>query len=443
MDHPQIATQDVDIGIPAGEIQSAGAAEPGEDLTQRIIRTVRLCWMKRRMFALILGGGVLLALVIAISLPAVYTSTTSVMPPDNGSSSSSLLSLLSTSVPGAAQGGALLGVKTPSALYDEILTSRTTQEALVKQFDLMHQYKSRFMDDACKRLAADTAIREDVKSGVVSISVKAHSPQLATNLAQAYVSELNRVLTDNSTSDARRERVFLEGRLKEVKKDLDDSSMALSKFASKSKTIDVTYQPRATLESELKLREEMIDARSELAGLEQTYSKDNVRVLTARARLAALQQQIDKANGGASAPGPNTRDSSYPSTGDFPALGVTYSDLDRNVRVDEQLWEALTKQYEESKVQEAKEIPTVRVLDVANLPERRSGPARIVIALFGAFLSFLAAVIAVKCTAVWEEIDPGDERKKLVRDIFGKTPSSQHRRSHLPGMIQNLKRPLN
>jgi uncharacterized protein involved in exopolysaccharide biosynthesis len=392
------------------------------------------------MFSLILGAGVLLALVIAFALPAVYTSTTSVMPPDNAASGSSLLSMLSSTVPGAAQSGAMLGVKTPSALYEEILTSRTTQEALVKQFDLMRQYKSRFIADACKRLAAHTAIREDVKSGVVSISVNAHSPQLASNLAQAYVSELNRVLTESSTSDARRERVFLEGRLKEVKKDLDDSSMALSKFASKNRTIDVTYQPRATLESELKLREEMIDARSELAGLEQTYSKDNVKVLTARARLAALQQQIDKASGGASAPGPNKSDSSYPSTGDFPALGVTYSDLDRNVRVDEQLWEALTKQYEESKVQEAKEIPTVRVLDVANFPERESGPARITIALFGAFLSLLAAVIAVKSIAVWEEIDPDDERKKLVRDILGKTPASQYSRSHLPEMIQNLKR---
>jgi uncharacterized protein involved in exopolysaccharide biosynthesis len=316
-------------------------------------------------------------------------------------------------------------VKTPSALYDEILASRTLRETLVKQFDLMHHYKSRLIEDACKRLADDTAIRENVKSSVVSISVKADSPQLASGLAQAYVSELNRILTNNTTSDARREREFLEGRLKEVKKDLDESSLALSKFAAKNKTIDVTYQSRATLGEEFKLREEMIEARSELAGLEQTYSKDNVRVITARAKLAALQQQVDKANGGPNSPGPDANNASYPSTGEFPALGVTYSDLDRNVRVDEQLWEALTKQYEESKVQEAKEIPTVRILDPANMPQRRSGPARMVIILFGAFLSFLAAIVAVNSIAFWEEMDPWDERKKLLTDIFGKAVNRQ------------------
>jgi uncharacterized protein involved in exopolysaccharide biosynthesis len=381
--------------------------------------------MKRRIFLQILGTGMLLAVIIAFALPGVYISTTSVMPPDNSSSGSSLMSMVSNTLPGTASGSALLGVKTPSALYDEILASRTLRETLVKQFDLMRHYKSRLIEDACKHLADDTVIRENVKSNVVSISVKADSPQLASGLAQAYVSELNRIVTNNTTSDARREREFLEGRLKEVKKDLDESALALSKFSAKNKTIDVAFQSRATLGEEFKMREEMIEARSELAGLEQTYSKDNVRVLTARARIAALQQQMDKANGGADAPGPNANNTSYPSTGEFPALGVTYSDLDRSVRVDEQLWEALTRQYEESKVQEAKEIPTVRVLDAANMPQRRSGPARTVIILFGAFLSFLTAIVAIKSVAFWEEMDPWDERKKLLTDIFGKAVNRQ------------------
>jgi uncharacterized protein involved in exopolysaccharide biosynthesis len=381
--------------------------------------------MQRRMFSMILGTGILLAVIIAFALPSVYTSTTSVMPPDNASSNSGLMSMLSSAVPATSQAGASLGVKAPSALYDLILASRTVREALVKQFDLMHHYRSRLIEDACKRLAEDTSIREDVKSGVVWISVRADSPQLASDLAQTYVSELNRVLTNNSTSDGRRERVFLEGRLKEVKKDLDESAIALSKFSIKNKTIDVTFQSRATLESEFKLREEIVEARSELAGLEQTYSKDNVRVLTARAKLAALQQQMDKASGGANAPGPKANDSSYPSAGEFPALGVTYSDLDRRMVMDEQVWEALTKQYEESKVQEAKEIPTARVLDTANMPQRRSGPARTVIILFGAFLSFLAAIVAVTSIAFWEEMDPWDERKRLLTDIFGKRISAR------------------
>jgi uncharacterized protein involved in exopolysaccharide biosynthesis len=236
---------------------------------------------------------------------------------------------------------------------------------------------------------------------------------------------LNRVVTNDTTSDARREREFLEGRLKEVKKDLDESAIALGKFASKNKTIDVAFQSRATLESDFKLREEIVEARSQLAGLEQTYSKDNVRVLTARARLAALQQQMDKANVATDTSASKGNDPSYPSTEELPALGVTYSDLDRRLRIDEQVWEALTKQYEQSKVQEAKEIPTVRVLDTANLPQRKSGPARTAIVLFGAFISFFAAVIAVNSIAFWEGLDPWDERKKFLKDIFGRKTAPQ------------------
>ena len=71
--------------------------------------------------------------------------------------------------------------------------------------------------------------------------------------------------------------------------------------------------------------------------------------------------------------------------------------------VEEALWEALTKQYEAAKVQEAKEIPTVRVLDVANVPQRKSSPARSDIVIFGAMLSLFAACISVLAMSAWEE----------------------------------------
>jgi uncharacterized protein involved in exopolysaccharide biosynthesis len=232
---------------------------------------------------------------------------------------------------------------------------------------------------------------------------------------------MDRVVTNNSTSASRRERIFLEQRLREIKQDLDDSSGALSRFSTKNRTIDMPSQAREMLDSGLRMQAELVTARSELAELQQTYSDDNVRVRAARARVEELQSQTNKISGLNQASGSmaNTGGSDYPSVGALPALGLTYSDLERRVSVEESVWEALTKQYEAAKVQEAKEIPAVSVLDAAYVPQRRSSPVRSVIMIVGAFLSLIAAVIAVLITSFWEKLDARDERKEFVLKLVG------------------------
>jgi hypothetical protein len=113
--------------------------------------------------------------------------------------------------------------------------------------------------------------------------------------------------------------------------------------------------------------------------------------------------------------------SSYPSIRELPALGVTYSDLARRVCVEEALWEALTRQYETARVQEEREIPTVRVLDAANVPQHKSSPIRRQIVIIGAMLSLLVACIYVLAASFWQGMDELDERKKLVTEIVSST----------------------
>src|ERR1035437_1032923 len=435
MDHPQSATPGSEPWTQANDVESASAEEVGEALSIRITRFLRLCWVKRRMISGILATGILLSLLYALSLPNMYISTTTLMPPDSDSSNSNMMSLLSSAAgPAASVGSEVLGMRTPGAIFTGILGSRSVQESLVKQFDLVHQYKTPLIEDACKQLTAATVIKEDPKNGIITISVTANNPVFASKIAQGYVEELDRVVTNNSTSVARRERIFLEERLKEIKQDLDDSAKAFSRFSTKSRTIDIPSQGKAMVESGLRLQDQMVAARSELAGLRQSYSEDNVRIRATRARVAELQRQIDRTMGSPKEPTLDTNNSAYPSVSELPALGLTYSDLERKVRVEETLWETLTKQYEAAKVQEAKEIPTVGVLDVANVPQHKSSPIRRRIMILGTLLSLVAAFIAVRTTSVWEALDAQDERKKMVTEIIGATLNSHRWYWRLPGM---------
>jgi capsule polysaccharide export protein KpsE/RkpR len=134
------------------------------------------------------------------------------------------------------------------------------------------------------------------------------------------------------------------------------------------------------------------------------------------ARNAELQKQLDKL-GGLNQKPESGGSSDYPSAAELPSLGVTYSDLERKMRVEEALWEALTKQYETAKVEEASEIPTITVLDAASVPERKSAPSRRLIILIGSLLSFIASCISVVAVTIWEGMAQEEEPKKLIYDI--------------------------
>src|SRR4029077_2354316 len=115
---------------------------------------------------------------------------------------------------------------------------------------------------------------------------------------------------------------------------------------------------------------------------------------------------------------PGGDDLSYPSFRSLPALGVTYADLYREVKLREVVFETLTQQYEMAKIAEAKEIPSVKILDPANLPERKSGPPRLLITLLGVILSFALGTALVIGNGTWKQVDPDDPRKRLANEVW-------------------------
>jgi uncharacterized protein involved in exopolysaccharide biosynthesis len=423
---------------------SASAEEPTEALSLKVTSFLRLCWLRRKTVFGICAVGILISIAIAVVEPNRYTSTTTFMPPDSTSAYSNVMNMMTSNSSAASLGSQLLGLNIPGDVFVSIMQSRNVLDSLIVRFDLVHYYHSHLMMDARQSLASDTKVEQDRKSGLISVAVTVTNPELAANIARGYVVELNRVLNDSSASAARRERVFLEGRAKEVKQQLDDSSKALSQFSTKSGAIDIPAQARSMVDSGLRLQAELIAGRSQLAGLRQTYSEENPRIRAAEARNAELQHEIAVMGGFDQPTGTNSdaKKGAYPSANELPGLGLTYYDLERKVRMQEALWEALTKQYEVAKVEEAEQTPAARVLDVANVPERKSGPSRRLIVMVGAVLSLLVAGILVVVQTVWEGMDPLEEPKKLILEISGAVMDGRHWYWSLPGMRRVRRRQM-
>src|SRR5947207_2350913 len=272
-----------------------------------------------------------------------------------------------------------------------------------------------------KKLAARTDFEEDKKSGVITVSVQDHSPDRAAALAAAYVDELNNMVADLNTSAAHRERLFLEERLKIVKQELDQSAKEFSEFSSTHTTLDIKDQGQAMVQAAATLQGQEIAAEAELRGLEQIYTPYNVRVKEVKARIAELQHQLQKLGGAATPPEPDvdSAESLYPSIRQLPVLGVTYTDLYRRLRINEAVFETLTKEYELARVEEAKEIPSVKILVPAQRPEKPHGPPRLLILLGGSLLSLVLGSAWVLGKEAWENVNPSNHRKLFVEEVAG------------------------
>jgi uncharacterized protein involved in exopolysaccharide biosynthesis len=390
---------------------------------------LRTLWDNRRLFLRAVGIGLVLSTLIALLIPNQYTSTTQLMPPDNQSSSSSMAMMAATLAKGAGAlssvAGDLLTLKSSGAMFVGVLRSQTVQDRLVQQLDLRNVYGKRLNVDARQKLDENTFITEDRKSGIITINVTDHDKQRAAALANSYVEQLNSLVAQLSTSSAHRERVFLEDRLSAVKKNLDEDANQLAQFSSKNNTLDIRDEGRAMLDAAAGIAGQMIAAQSQLEGLRQIYTDSNPRVRSLNAHVTELRKQLDKLGGakvptgatGDQAAVDPTSDMPYPSIQKLPLLGVKYADLYRQVKIQETVYELLTQQYEMAKVQEAKEIPSVKTLDPARVPERKSFPPRLLIILSGMCLAIVIAVVWVLGSIRWDRLDAQDPRKAFFREI--------------------------
>ncbi|MEO7115970.1 MAG: Wzz/FepE/Etk N-terminal domain-containing protein [Caldimonas sp.] len=401
-----------------------------------------LLWKHRRRLARVTAISFIVGLCIAFVIPKRYKSVASIMPPDQQSSGAMMLAALAShsgSLGGLGSlAGSLLGGHTTTALFVNLLHSSTVSGHLIDRFNLQHVYRKHYRIDTAKHLAHLTSITEDKKSGVITIAVEDENPLRARDLAQGYLDELNKLVTQTNTSAAHRERIFIERRLHSVQADLEHAQLELSEFSSRTSTVDIKEQTRAMVDTGARVQGELLVAQSGLQSLRQIYGEGNIRVRETEARIASLQRDLEKMTGSSAPLVPeavgedsavsdtNDKGELYPPLRQLPRLAVPYADLYRQVRVQETVYELLTQQYELARIEEARNVPVVSVIDPPGVPEKKSFPHRLLLTLALTLLSFVATSALILGRDHWSKFNLSDPRKILASEVL----SVFRRRSH-------------
>jgi tyrosine-protein kinase Etk/Wzc len=352
----------------------------------------------------------LLALIVALLLPKMYTATTTVLPPQqNQSTAMAMLGQLGAI---AGLGSADLGLKNPDDLFVAMLGSRTIEDRLIDRFDLRRVYSVKQYQAARKKLAECSDIVAE-KEGLISISVADRDPKRAADVANAYVEELHQLNDNLAVTEAGQRRVFYQQQLDAEREALTQAEVALKQVEEKSGLIQPDAQGRAIVEAVADMRAQVAIHEVQLQAMRTYATESNPDVKRAQQELAGLRAQLAKlerntgelGNGNLQVP-----------TRQLPAVELEYLRQLRDVKYHEALYDFLTKQLEVSRIDEAKDAILVQVVDKAVIPERKSAPKRTLIVLVTAAVAFLLACLGVLLmeTLRRKQEDP-KERARLAR----------------------------
>ncbi len=344
----------------------------------------------------------ILSVIISLLLTKKYTANATILPPNPqqeamfGMMSASMTSGLSNL---GRMSNLISGTGTASDLFAAIMQSGRIKGEIIKKYNLQKVFRSKTMTDAGKALDKITTI-EVSGEGIVSVSVVYKNKKLAADIANAYVEELDKFNKETAMTVGKKYRIFIEERLKNVSKDLTDAEESLRVFQEKNRTIVIDEEIKSAINAIAKLKGEIMIREAQKGALESYANINSPFSQNINNELNGLKKELSRIEfGEAGKPSKEFGAGFSIPLSKLPDVALQYARLFRDVKVQEVVFEMMTQQYEQAKIMEVKDTPTVQFLDRASPPEKKSYPHRAAIVIF----SSVSALIISICIAYFLE----------------------------------------
>ncbi len=364
-------------------------------------------WQKRKTVAVFTGAVTVVMLIYVLVMPQTFTSTVSLLPPQQEKNSMGLGALLqgASSLPMFDIGSSLGFGGRQSDIFAEILKSQSVAESLIVMHDLARWFgipEDLSYRHAIKPLQESTEVEVN-KNGIIRVSVTLGTGFLPSSaeidsvkrftaaVTNDYVRWLDRVNREKLISSARNSRMFVEEEIKRTESELDSAYQRLVAFQRKNKSVYLEKQMEAALSGAAALKEKLMEARAELGIKRRDFAEGSRIIEQVQAEIDALSRQYASLSTGQGGDG---EDFEVPFQR-VPEVAREMAGHLRDVKTLEQVIVFLSQQYYQDRVQEARDTPTVQVLDEAVPAIQRTSPRRAAWMLMTVLFSLLASVLYI------------------------------------------------
>lgn len=367
-----------------------------------IIEIIRIFLKNRKKIFLFTSIICLISIILYFFVfDLIYYSNASIK---SSSKSSGLLGSLDAGIPdiGALDDISLGSSKSVKELagYEEILTSRRCIEDLIVHFKLMERDEYKYLEDAVKSFREDKLkITIEKISGVLYVGVFDKDPVLAKEMVEYLLDKLDKINIDLNVQNAKNNREFIEKRYFQAREDLAKSEDSLKLFQttygiSPDLQIKAAAQSQFTLEAELKAEEVKLDV------LRKILAPDQTEIKTQEAKINSIKDKVSQIR--------NSTDlNEMLRLGNSPQILMSFLRYQREVEIQSKIVSFLLPVYEQSKIEEKRETPTIIILDKPYIAERKTKPKRLTMVIVSTFLGFLAITagfVLLNRIKIWKNI---------------------------------------
>lgn len=368
----------------------------------------------RRKF--ILASGLVTALVaaaVSLVLPKWYTSTASVFPPDAGGSMSGIAQILQQSLQIPILTPSAVGAR-PNTIYIDIALSRRIGERVIEEFDLKKAYGADLMSDALSVLHSHTSFTL-LENGLLKVSFEDRSPARAAAVANRFVELLDEFNRNINVTRASKTREFVGTQLEIHERELREAEDELRAFQEMHEALQLDQQVTSAIDLVASLTAEGVALEIDLEILKQYTSPMSDEYVSKKKRYDEILGQLGKFKADTARVGEDPIRSYFPSFNKLPEVALELARRLRRVKTEEAIYGLLVEEYEKARIEEARDTPTVVVLDEAAVPEMRSRPRRTMIVLFGGMVGLGWSALFAVFLAAWR----GDREKfRALADLI-------------------------
>ena len=334
----------------------------------------------------------LLAIVISLLLPKWYKATSVIISP-----SSAEIPFGAGSILGQFGLGDITGANVDNSRFIAILKSKTLLETFAKKYNLQKRYDCKNMEKTLKALEGNMQV-EVGEEDQISISFWDQDQEMVAEMTNYIVQCLDSLNITLFTGQGRNRRKFIESRMEIVQDSLMLLEDQISNFMKNKGVLSFDDQVRAGITAAAELKAELTSKEIQLAVAQRAMYSNTALIKRLQLEINGLKKKYQEFYSGESS------NRLFPNLNDIPELGIKYIQIQRKVEYYAKVLEFLAPQYEQAKIEEAKEIPTLQILDQATRPERKDKPrrAKIVIISFG--LSFILISYIAYIWGRWTEI---------------------------------------
>ena len=342
---------------------------------------VRSVFVLLRHWRFLLGSVVaaaVVAVVFAVMMPNWFKSTSTFLPPQR---QAGLLERMAGGLSTTLKSFGIAGSSSNDGYsFISILESRRMGETLVKEFDLVKAYDidDKSMEKTLKMLTDNSEFTYE-EDGRVVISVWDTDPKRAAAMANAYFRHLNEISTTMNASEAKNNRVFVELQYLTIQDSLRRLEERFADFQRRTKIFSLEEQTKASISSAGELYSMLQFQKIKLGVMERAYGSEDAEVRAMRIAVSEMEKSI-----------PGLGDNELKGllgsqVGDLPNEGLTYLRLYRDIEILSKLQGFMLPMYQQSIIDEQKQLTVLVPLDVAKPAERKDRPKRSVIVLAAVF----------------------------------------------------------